>query len=138
MDSSEHMTAASAEEKSDEVFNLRGRRVLVVEDETLLAMCLQDSLEAHGATVIGPIDSIEAALEAVSSSAIDIAVLDVNLHGGKVYPVADALREHGVPFLLTTSDARGLLPERFGSTPYVQKPCDTDDVCETLRVLGSP
>jgi len=137
MDSSKHMTAVLTDEKTHDTSDLHGRRVLIVEDELLLAMCLQDSLEAEGATVIGPFETVADALRAIDtntidSRAIDIAVLDVNLHGIKVFPVADALQAQGVPFLLTTSDGRGQLPERFGSAPYVQKPCDTATVRDSL------
>jgi CheY-like chemotaxis protein len=79
--------------------DLTGLSILVVEDEFLLAEALVDGLERCGASVVGPVPTVEKALKAVASAdRIDFAVLDINLRGQMVYPVADALKERGVPF----------------------------------------
>src|SRR3954467_14286390 len=84
--------------------SLRGRCLLVVEDEYLIAADLTASLESLGVEVIGPAASVEEALALVhnSSDRIDGAVLDINLRNERVYPVADVLIERGVPFVFTT------------------------------------
>jgi DNA-binding response OmpR family regulator len=114
---------------------LRNRRILVVEDEYLLGISLHDSLEDAGATVIGPIGTIPDALHALESCELDFAVLDVNLAGVHVYPVADALREHGVPFVFTTGYDPQFIPKRFGNSPVVPKPCDSQVLCGTIEAL---
>ena len=108
-----------------------GLRILIVEDEYIVAEELRRMLEATGAAVIGPVPSVpraQAHLE--SETAIDGAVLDVNLAGENVFPLADALAERGVPFVFLTGYDRSTIPERFATTPVVEKPLD-------MRTLGS-
>jgi CheY-like chemotaxis protein len=83
---------------------LRGRTLLLVEDEYIVAADLAIRLEDLGAVIVGPAGSVEEALELVQSQSgrLDGAVLDVNLAGHRVYPVADALIAKAVPFVLTT------------------------------------
>src|SRR4051794_18564375 len=88
---------------------LRGRRLLVVEDEYLIAASLARELEGRGAEVVGPAGSVRDALALVEAEGdrLDGAVLDINLRDERVYPVADALVARGVPFIfLTGYDAR--------------------------------
>lgn len=83
--------------------SLRGRHVLIVEDEYLLADDLSDALSDVGAKVVGPAGSIEQATALIlSREPIDVAILDVNLRGEMVFPVADALRQRGIPFAFAT------------------------------------
>ena len=84
------------------VRSLRGARVLLVEDETLLAMETLEHLQAAGATVVGPANTLEQALSLAGSETFDCAVLDVNLGGRTVEPLAFLLRRRGVPFVLVT------------------------------------
>src|SRR5436189_372660 len=88
----------------DQPESLRGRCLLVVEDEYLIAADLTASLESLGVQVIGPAASVEEALALVhnNSDRIDGAVLDINLRNERVYPVADVLMARGVPFVFTT------------------------------------
>jgi DNA-binding response OmpR family regulator len=105
---------------------LQHQRILIVEDEYLVGISLQDSLESEGATVIGPIGSIDDALHILDQCEIDLAVLDINLRGVEVYPVADALEQMKIPFLFASGyDARSL-PARFGHRRLVEKPCDIE------------
>ena len=85
---------------------LEGIRVLVVEDEFLVATLIEDMLVAAGCVVAGPIPRLSKALDAVGSGTFDAAVLDVNLCGDRVYPVADALSRRNVPFVFVTGTAR--------------------------------
>ena len=78
---------------------LAGTRVLVAEDELLVAMLIEDILEDNGCHVIGPFGSLGDALAAADAATVDVAVLDVNLRGDKIYPVAERLASRGIPFL---------------------------------------
>ncbi|MCW1429474.1 response regulator [Novosphingobium sp. JCM 18896] len=112
---------------------LQGLRILVVEDEPLLAMALVDEIEELGARVIGPVASLEGALDVIGTSAVDAAILDVELQKKLVYPVADRLVELGVPFVLTSGHDAAVLPERYADVPHSAKPAPA---IETLRLLA--
>ena len=82
--------------------SLYGRRVLVVEDEMIVAWLLEDMLADFGCTIVGPAARIDQALAMIKAEALDAAVLDVNLNGQQSYPLADALVTRGVPFVFST------------------------------------
>src|ERR1700757_4118740 len=103
---------------------LTGRRILVVEDEYLLAAELAQFLEAHGAMVVGPFKSVSSAMEALAREAIDGAVLDVNLGGERVYPVANALIARSVPIVFATGYDELLMHRPYLGLPRCQKPID--------------
>jgi CheY-like chemotaxis protein len=104
---------------------LRGRRILVVEDEYMMAQDLQSDLEDAGAEVVGPVPSVEAALTALEKeNMLDGAVLDVNLRGEKAYLVADALRDRRIPFVLATGYEPWALPDAYRDVPRCEKPVD--------------
>ena len=112
---------------------LRGRRILVVEDEYMMADDLQYDLEEVGAQVIGPVPSVADALRLLAAEeAIDGAILDVNLRGEKAYPVADALRERGIPFVLATGYETWSLPEAYKDVPRCDKPVDLRQLARAL------
>lgn len=112
---------------------LRGRRVLIAEDEYLLAYCLRDELEQAGATVLGPAPSVDAALALIESSPMtDGAVLDINLNGELVFAAADALAARGVPFVFTTGYEQGAVPERYSHVTRYEKPFDPADIVRAL------
>ncbi len=105
--------------------SLQRRRVLVVEDEYLLADDLRQTLEGLGIEVVGPVASVAQALDLLQSAdALDGAVLDVNLQGDSVFPVLDLLRERGVPFLLTTGYDEWAMPAAYADAPRCVKPLD--------------
>ena len=81
---------------------LTGKRVLIVEDELLVALMIEDFLLEFGCTTIGPFGTLAKALDAARTEMLDLAVLDVNLNGEMVYPVADALAERRIPFLFVS------------------------------------
>ncbi|HEX5796583.1 MAG TPA: hypothetical protein VFY19_12145, partial [Geminicoccaceae bacterium] len=104
---------------------LRGERVLVVEDETLVAVELRLALADAGAEVLGPAASIAEAKRLIAASRPTAAILDVNLGGESIDPLADLLMAEGVPMLVVTGyDARKALPERLRHLPVLQKPID--------------
>lgn len=112
---------------------LDGRAVLLVEDEYFVMQRLRKALVATGATVVGPAANVEAALSLVRDSAvIDAAILDVNLLGDLVFPVADALGERGVPFAFATGYDPDVIPPRHAAVPLLRKPVDPDAVAQVL------
>src|ERR671919_3069546 len=104
---------------------LRGRRVMVVEDEMLVAMELETLLEEQGCAVMGPAPTADRALALIDQELPDAAVLDVNLNGQTALPVVKALRAQGVPFVLATGYGHALQPE-LRQAPRVDKPVDHD------------
>jgi len=120
---------------------LAGRRILVVEDEAMIGMLIEDILKDAGSEVVGPMPRLKPAMEAAANEArIDAAVLDINLAGETVAPVADRLMERGVPFVFLTGYGWHLLPERFHDRPLITKPCRREILLATLlRALeGQP
>ena len=111
-------------------------RILVVEDEAMVAMMLEDMLSDLGCDVVGPAASLAAGLDLARTASIDAAVLDVNLAGQKVFPIADALTERGVPFVFATGYGRAGLRDQDEGRPVVQKPYSTQDLARTLRAAG--
>ena len=113
---------------------LRGRTLLVVEDEYIVAADLAMRLEDAGAAVVGPAGSVEEALDLVQSegSTLDAAVLDVNLAGQRVYPVADALIARGVPFVLTTGYDASAIDSKYVDIPRCEKPVDPAALARSL------
>jgi len=116
---------------------LVGRRLLVVEDEYMIATDLARSLEGLGVEVIGPVGSVEDALELVESDGdrLDGAVLDINLRGERVYPVADALVARGVPFVFTTGYDALVIPDAHAGAPRCEKPVDKMQLLRSLSGL---
>lgn len=99
-----------------------GMRVLLVENEHLLADHLADVLGTLGATPVGPAGSVVHALQLIARTGhIDAAILDVELDGERVYPVADALRERGIPFVFSSGYSIDAIPERFRDMPVMDK-----------------
>lgn len=115
---------------------LQGCRILVVEDDYLLADDLSDALVAAGATVLGPVPSIEEAATMIDTdSRIDAAILDINLRGDMVFPVADALAGRGIPFAFATGYDQSVLPERYAARPRVEKPFRVRSIAATIEPL---
>ena len=112
------------------------RRILVVEDEFFLAEELSRELEAAGAVVIGPAACIQGALALIEGEApIDAALLDVNLGGEMVFPVAEALVVRSVPFVFTSGYDDHFLAEHYALMPRCQKPTDITSILDQLTML---
>jgi DNA-binding NtrC family response regulator len=118
---------------------LQGRRVMIVEDELLIAMELESLLEEQGCAVVGPAPTVDRALALLDRELPDAAILDVNLDGQTAIPVAAALNARGVPFLLATGygNAQACEPELKGA-PRLDKPVSHDRLVRVLaRILKS-
>ena len=111
---------------------LKSLRILVVEDEYYLADDLAAALSERGAAVLGPVGTLEEAEEFLAERGFDVAVLDMNLRGDMAYPLADRLKEAGIPFVLTTGYESGSLPARFADAPRVEKPFNADELIAAL------
>ena len=114
---------------------LAGRRVLVVEDEALIAMDIEDALRALGCEVVGPTGMLAAALQLASGETLDAAILDVSIHGGKVFAVAERLMARGVPFILASGYSDWALPEPLRDRPRLTKPFTPAQLEEQMRLL---
>ena len=111
-------------------------RVLVVEDELMIAMLLESILDANSeCTVIGPFARVELDLEAARNQPLDAAILDVHLAGEQVFPVADLLAERGVPFAFITGYGKDVLPPLYRDRPLLQKPFRPQAVLAMLAML---
>ena len=102
---------------------LSGCAILIVEDESLVAMLLETILEDMGCTPVGPASSVEEGLALIlADGPLDAALLDVNVAGEKVFPVAEILRDRGVPFVFSTGYGEAGLPDHWRGRPTLQKP----------------
>ena len=109
------------------------RRILIVEDEYLLATDLVRALGARGVDVVGPIATLDGAARLVEQERIDSAILDINLRGEMAYPIADRLCAAGIPFVIASGYGRANLPERFAGVPHIEKPFDAEAVLALLQ-----
>jgi CheY-like chemotaxis protein len=117
---------------------IAGSRVLVVEDEMLVAWLLGDMLAELDCAVVGPASSVNQALAMIDAEAIDAAVLDVNLDGQMSYPIADALAARGVPFVFSTGYDRDTLLDGYRTFSVLQKPFHRSELSDTLVKLLTP
>jgi two-component SAPR family response regulator len=108
-------------------------RVLIVEDEYMLAMDLAQVLSEHHVDVIGPVPSVSDAILLIERDpAIDAAVLDVNLSGESVFPVAEVLQARSIPFVFTTGYERSALPTRYKDVVCCEKPFDAEAIARAI------
>lgn len=117
---------------------LDGVRVLVVEDEYLVAILIEEILESAGCVVSGPISRLPEALDAVDHDDFDAAVLDVNLAGERIDPVAEALSRRNVPFVFVTGYGEGVLPREFAERPRLCKPFRMAELLGALSNIVKP
>lgn len=113
----------------------KGRlRVLVVEDEILVAMLIEDMLADLGFEVLGPAMRLDAALKMALDESFDLAVLDVNLANEQSFPVAQLLQERGIPFVFATGYGLRGLDERFKEVTTLQKPFEPDQLANAISL----
>lgn len=110
---------------------LDGLRILVLEDEPIIAMALEELLEDDGAlpTVVA---TLAQAFEAIESAEFDAAILDINVHGDKSYPVGQRLIERGVPFVFASGYGDTLNPPELAHVPTVTKPYNNAEIAAAL------
>lgn len=112
--------------------DLNGLRILVVEDEAAISLLLEDMLLDFGCEVIGPAARLSAALDAVSKEQVDLAILDVNVAGEPIYPVAEALAQRSIPFVFSTGYGSAGIRDSFRDRPVLQKPFAQHDLKQKL------
>lgn len=120
---------------------IQGRRVLVVEDDPLVAMLIESMLADLECEVVGPLPTLTAALAFLDEGrevAVDVAVLDLNLDGEPSYPIADALRARGVPVIFCTGYGDGSLRQADHGTPMLNKPYRAADLAAILAETLAP
>jgi CheY-like chemotaxis protein len=111
---------------------LAGRRILLVEDELLIAMLLETALEDEGCIVVGPFARLDDALQAADTEQFDGALMDVNLSGERVFPLAEILSAKSVPFLLLSGYGEDGVPDDRPHWPVMSKPFQIDRVLAAL------
>jgi DNA-binding response OmpR family regulator len=114
-----------------------GPRILVAEDEFLVAMLLEEDLRDAGFSIIGPFTSLDAAREGMENSTFDVAVLDVNMNGEMSFPLAHELKARGVPFIFLSGYGASVLPEELRSAPRFTKPYETRLLIAEVRRLAN-
>ena len=114
---------------------LRGKKVLIVEDEALIAMLFEDILEDTACQIVGPAMNVRQAMELAGTAEIDAAVLDVNLNGESSIPVAALLRSLGVPLIFSSGHGSQGLPPEWQDRPTLPKPFTSDEVVGALERL---
>ena len=115
------------------------KRILLVEDELLIALDTQNMLEQAGYDVVGPATSLEQALLLVETETFHVAVLDINLGGTYVWPAAEQLSERGVPIILTSGFGHGLdVPTSLRTAPRLAKPLKAAELTESVEAARPP
>lgn len=118
---------------------LAGRRILVVEDETLISMLIESILEAHGGQVVGPASRLAEGLGKARSEPLDAAILDVNLGSTTCFPIADLLMTREIPFVFLSGYGAASLPPDYDNQLFLQKPFgETDLIDAVCRCLTDP
>jgi CheY-like chemotaxis protein len=111
---------------------LAGRRILVVEDEMLISLLIEDILADQHCIVVGPFDRVPAAIGAARHERIDAALLDVNVAGVKIYPVAEILAARGIPFMLLSGYGAEAVPTNHPNWRACSKPFRPEDLVDGL------
>jgi CheY-like chemotaxis protein len=111
-------------------------RVLLVEDEIMVAMLLEQDFDDFGYEIVGPVARLAKALEMAQREPLDLAILDVNLNGKDVYPVAEALDARGIPFIFCTGYGNSGLPMPYRGRPTLTKPFLRRDLMRVLDLCG--
>src|SRR6266849_7316978 len=112
-----------------------GRRVLVVEDEFLVALATIDLLESIGCEIVGPAARLAAAIQLAQSESLDAAVLDIDIAGEAIWPAAEELQRRGVPFLFLTAYSLNVVPALFAAIPCLEKPLEKNQLLLHLRTI---
>lgn len=117
---------------------LVGLRVLVVEDEMLVAMLIEDFLEEFGCTIVGSVASIAEAIQLATTEAIDGAMLDMNINGQSIYPVAEQLAQRNIPFIFVSGYGTEQFRSEYKNHPRLSKPFRRLDLQHILTANFAP
>ena len=115
--------------------DLKGRRILVIEDSPVVAPFTAEILGELGYDVVGPAPTMAAARELIEEEAVDAAILDVHIRGERVFPLCDELAARKVPFLLTSGYADWQIPDKWQDAPQLQKPYTMEQIEQALAAL---
>ena len=115
--------------------NLNGLRILVVEDDMMIAMFIEDVLQDMGCVVVGPVGRLDLALQLAADEDLDAGILDVTIRGGAVFPVAELLRAHGIPFALASGYGDWALPPFLQGQSRLMKPFTVDELEAQVQAL---
>jgi DNA-binding response OmpR family regulator len=121
----------------DSVAGLDGLRVLVVEDEMLVSMLVEDMLTEFGCAIVGPAPDLDQAMSLANDAELDAAILDVNVGGRQIFPVADQLKARGIPFAFASGYGEAGLVEAHRGAPVLQKPFRQGDLERVLKELAA-
>ncbi len=132
MDQASQILGAGTSDMNQPVVALTGLKVLVVEDETIVAMLLEQMLEELGCIVAGVAGQLSAAAELAMHADIDVAILDMNLGGQRVDPVAEVLAARDVPFVFASGYGEEGLPPAWRGRPVLPKPFRLDQLKDAL------
>ena len=121
---------------SGSVNSLKGRHVLIVEDEFYLAMDIKDGVERAGASVLGPSSDVEASLEIIERDRPDYAIVDINLGHGATFEIAEELECKKIPFLFLTGYDAASIPPGFAHIDRFEKPANVARIIEAIARLG--
>jgi DNA-binding response OmpR family regulator len=114
------------------------RRILIVEDEYLLALQIADEIEDNGGVVLGRVVTLEKGLSALREERPDACIVNINLGPDKVYELADRLMEQDIPFIFASSERRADIPDRFAGVPLHSKPLKMIEAAAALRSSERP
>ncbi len=117
---------------------MKSPRILIVEDEAMIALVLEECLTDAGFTIAGVAGRLDAALASIAGGAIDAVILDANLAGVSAGPAALALTARGIPFVVVSGYSPQQQAREFAGAPCLQKPCRPDALIEVLRGLLPP
>jgi CheY-like chemotaxis protein len=122
-------------ERERSMGNSSEARILVVEDEYLIRMLLKDMLADLGYTIAAAVGTIAEASEFAATGEFDVAILDVNVDGETIYPVAEILAKRGLPFVFVSGYGERSLAEPYRDRPALQKPFQSEQLKKTLAAL---
>ena len=114
------------------------RRVLVVEDEALIASLIETVLGDAGFSVVGPIATVAAALDTIERMRVDMAVLDIRINDMQAYAIADALTARGIPFAFVSGFARKDMPAKYRDCAHIAKPFEPEAIVTALDRMVDP
>ncbi len=111
------------------------QKILLIEDEPMIAMLLEDFIDMAGHEACGPVETVDGALAAIEAGGFGAAIMDINLNGQKAWAVAEALRVRAIPFAISSGAADSEIPEEYTDAPLLKKPYMLADVESALGKL---